>query len=86
MMEATDSRQSNDSGLRRWLMLGGPAHWRILQLGVDSVGVVVVDVFAEKVSKVILILDDHVVEKFSSCTPDPSLGDPILPRASECRR
>ena len=23
MMEATDSRQSNDSGLRRWSMLGG---------------------------------------------------------------
>jgi len=24
MMEATDSRQSNDSGLRRWLVLGDP--------------------------------------------------------------
>jgi hypothetical protein len=52
MMEATDSRQSNDSGLRRWSMLGGPAYRRILQLGVDSVGVVVVDQFSEEVSKV----------------------------------
>jgi len=62
MMKATDSRQSNDLGLRRWSMLGGAAHRRILQLGVDSVGVVVVDVLAEKVSKVIFVQDDHVIE------------------------
>jgi len=51
-----------DSGLRRWSMLGGTAHRRILQLGVDSVGVVVVDVLAEQVSKVVLIQDDHVIQ------------------------
>ena len=62
MMAATDSRQSNDSGLRRRSMLGGPAHRRILQLGVDSVGVVVVNVFAEEVSKAIFVQDDHVIQ------------------------
>jgi hypothetical protein len=43
-------------------MLGGSAHRRILQLGVDSVSVVVVNVFAEKASKVVLVQDDHVIE------------------------
>ena len=62
MVKATDTRQSGDLGLRRWSMLGASAHRRILQLGVDSVGVVVVDVFAEEVSKMILIQDDHVIQ------------------------
>jgi hypothetical protein len=47
--EYADSRQSNDSGLWRWAVFGGPADWGILQLGVDSVGVVVIDIFAEEV-------------------------------------
>jgi hypothetical protein len=29
---------------------------------VDTVGVVVVDVFPEKASKVVLVQDDHVIE------------------------
>ncbi len=62
MMEATDSRQSNNLGLGRRSIFGGSAHRRILQLGVDSVGVVVVDVFAKEVSKVIFVQDDHVIE------------------------
>ena len=62
MMKATDSRQSNDLGFRRRTMFGGSAHWRILQLGVDSVGVVVVDVLAEEMSKVVLIQHDHVIQ------------------------
>jgi hypothetical protein len=47
-MESTDSRQANDSGLRRRTVLGGSAHRGVLQCGVDSVGVVIVDVFAEE--------------------------------------
>ena len=43
-------------------MLGGTARRRILQLGVDAVCVVVVNVFAEKASKVVLVQDDHVIE------------------------
>ncbi len=66
-------------------MLGGAAHRRILQLGVDAACVVVVDVFSEKSLKVVLVQDDHVIEQFSACAPDPSLRDSVLPRASECR-
>jgi len=34
---------------------------------------------------VVLVQDDHVIELFSACISDPSLGDPILPRASKGR-
>jgi hypothetical protein len=62
MMKATDSRQSNDLGLRRGSALGGSAHRRILEFGVNPVCVVVVDVFPEKASKMVLVQDDHVIE------------------------
>jgi hypothetical protein len=52
---------------------------------VDSVGVVVVDVFAEKLSKVVLVQDDHVIQQLSASAPDPPLGDSILPRAPKGR-
>jgi hypothetical protein len=52
---------------------------------VDSIGVVVVDALSEKTSKVFLVQNDHVIESFSSSTPDPSLGNSILPRASKGR-
>jgi len=39
-------------------MLGGSAYRRILKLGVDSVVVVVIDVFVEEMPKVVLVLDD----------------------------
>jgi hypothetical protein len=47
---------------------------------VDSVGVVAVDVFAKKLSKMIPVQDDHVIQHLSPRAADPSLGDPILPR------
>jgi hypothetical protein len=45
---------------------------------VDSVVVVVIDVVADKALQVLLIQDDHVVEKLPASTPDPSRGNPIL--------
>ncbi len=59
--EYADSGQSNDSGLRRWSALGGSVHRRILQFGVASVGVVIVDVFAEEASKAVFVQEDHVI-------------------------
>jgi hypothetical protein len=32
-----------------------------------------------------LMQNDHVIQQFPASTSDPTLGDPILPRASECR-
>ncbi len=33
----------------------------------------------------VLVQDDHVIEQLSPCAPNPSLRDPVLPRAPECR-
>jgi hypothetical protein len=43
-------------------MFGGAAHRPILQLGVDTVCVVVVDVFSEKSLKVVLVQDDYAIQ------------------------
>ena len=48
MMESADAGQSNDSGLRRWPVFGRSTFRGIVELGVDSIGIIVVDVFAEK--------------------------------------
>jgi hypothetical protein len=45
----------------------------------DSVFVVVVDVFAQQVMQVPLVHDDHVIEKLPASASDPSLRNPILP-------
>ncbi len=50
-----------------------------------SVGVVVVDVFAKKLSKVALVHHDHVIQQLSTSAADPSLGNPILPRTPKGR-
>jgi hypothetical protein len=52
---------------------------------VDSVGVVVVDVFAKQTMKVPLIQDDHVIEKLPTSAAYPSFSNPILPWASKGR-
>ena len=83
--EYADSGQSNDSGLRRWSALGGSAPRRILQLGVDSISVVVVDVFVEKTLQVFLIHHDHMIEELATGSAGPSLGNPILPWTSKGR-
>jgi hypothetical protein len=77
--EYADSGQSNDLDLVRWSVLSSPTHGRISQASVDSVFVVVVDVFAQQVMQVPLVHDDHVIEKLPASASDPSLGNPILP-------
>jgi hypothetical protein len=63
MMEAADLGNADDLGLRRGSALDDPALRRISQLRVDAVCVVVLDVLAQKSSKMALVQDDHVVEK-----------------------
>ncbi len=58
---------------------------RIPQLSVDSVGIVVIDVFSKKTPQVLFIEYDYVIEQFSADAADPSFCDPILPRASKGR-
>jgi hypothetical protein len=42
-----------------------------LQLGVDAVYVVVVDVFSKQLLKVILVQNDHVIEKLVTSAANP---------------
>ena len=70
-MKATNSGFPDDLGLRRRSMLGGSPDRRISQPSVDSVGVVVVDVLAKKLPKMVLIQDDHVIEQLPASAADP---------------
>jgi hypothetical protein len=61
MMKPTNAGQSYNLGIRRRAGLGGSPDREIPKPSVDSVGVVVVDVFAEKTLKVFLVQDNHMV-------------------------
>ena len=82
MMKATDAGQPDNLGLRRRAVFGGSPDRRIPKPSVDSVFVVIVDVFAQQVMQVPLVHNDHVIEKLPASTTDPSFGNPILPRTS----
>ncbi len=51
----------------------------------DSVDVVVVDVFAEETLQVLLVQDNHVIQQLTASAADPSRGDSVLPGASKGR-
>ena len=76
MMKAANSGQSNDLGLGGRSVLGWPIHRGIPQPRVDSVGVVVVDILAEKTPQVLLVQNDHVIEKLPANAADRT--GPIL--------
>ncbi len=52
---------------------------------VGSVVVIVGDVLPEKLSEVAFVENDNVIEEFASDTPDPALGNAVLPGTSVCR-
>jgi hypothetical protein len=49
---------------------------------VDSVFVVVVDVFAQQAIQVPLVHDNHVIQQLPASAADPSFGNSILPWTS----
>jgi hypothetical protein len=49
---------------------------------VDPVGVVVVDVFAQKTLQVLLVRYDHVIKQLPARAADPTFRHSVLPRAS----
>ncbi len=56
-----------------------PTSGRISQPSVNSVFVVVVDVFAQQAMQMSFVHDDHVIQHLSASAADPSLGNPVLP-------
>ena len=75
MMKATDAGQPDNSGLRRRAVLGASPDRGIPKPSVDSIFVVVVDVFAQQASKVVLVQNDYVIEQFSAGAANPSFGN-----------
>lgn len=77
--EYANAGQPDNLGLRRRAVLGGSPDRGISKPGVNSVFVVVVDVFTQQAMQVPLIQDDHVIQHLSARTPDPPFGNSILP-------
>ena len=44
------------------------------------VAVIIPDELAQQAAKVILVEDDHVIEQFSTASPDPAFGHAVLQR------
>jgi len=79
MVKAADSGKPDNLGVRRWSIFSRPTCWRVSQTSVNSVGVVVVDIFAQQTMQVPFVHYDHVIQHLSANTADPSFGNPILP-------
>ena len=79
MMKAANAGQSNNLGLRRRAVLGRSPDRRIPKLSVDSIFVVIVDIFVQQAMQVPLIQDDHVIQHLSASAADPSFGSTVLP-------
>ena len=84
MVKASDPWQSGDSSTRGGSFLYRPPCWRVPQPRVDSLPVVVIDIFPEDSTEVILVDHDHVIQQLASHGSDPALRDPVLPGASVC--
>jgi hypothetical protein len=85
MMKAANAGQPDNLGLRRRGVLGGSPDREIPKPSVDSVGVVVIDVFAQQAMQMPFVHDDHMIEKLPADASHPSLGNPVLPRTQEGR-
>jgi hypothetical protein len=79
MVEAADARQGDDLGAGRRPRLERSAFGGIADHGVDSFGVVVVDVLSREPSQMFLAEYDDVVEKLSANTSHEALRCPVLP-------
>ena len=84
MVQSTESREGVDRAIspisdRYW-----PTGWRILRESeVRPIFMVIANLFGHQPLEVLLIPHDHVVQPVSSATPDPALGDAVLPRTAK---
>src|ERR1017187_3219995 len=51
----------------------------------SAVVVIVADVIIHEASQMLLVQNDHMIEKVAAAVADPALGDAVLPWASETR-
>ncbi len=82
MMETADTRDCDQ--VRKLPRLArNRAHRRCVFLKriVDSIHVIVRDVFSDQTAQMNLIEEDHVIEKVPSAAPDPAFRNSVLPGA-----
>ena len=70
MMKAANAGQPDNLGLRRRGVLGGSPDREMPKPSVDSVGVVVIDVFAQQAMQMPFVHDDHMIEKLPADASD----------------
>ena len=85
-MQPTKSRQRND------LVSAPRSRGRNATVGcvlpqseMSAIFVVIADVVFQQSFQVPLVQNDDVIKQISSHTPNPALGETILPRTAECR-
>src|SRR5450755_1954269 len=79
-MQSTKSRQRDDLARARDRRGSNSTTGRVLpESEMSPVFVVIADVFFQQSSQVPLVQNYHVVEQLSTHTPNPTLGDAVLP-------
>ena len=82
VVETPHTGKPGDLRAGRRSRLEWPPVRRISQPSVNSVSVVVGDVFTKSPTQMVLVEHNHVVEQFAATSADPSFRDPVLPGAS----
>src|SRR5215469_2073965 len=84
VMQSTESWQRDDF-VRAWRHRRGnsTAGCILCQSKMSPVFVVIADVFFQQSSQMSLVQDDHMIEQVPTHTPNPPLGDAILPGTSK---
>ena len=66
VVKTSDTQQSNHRGAIRRAGFDGPTDRRIADRGMNSLIVVVVDIFPEQPSQMVFVQDDDVIEKLAA--------------------
>ena len=85
MVKTSDTRQSNYRGAIGRAGFDGPTDRRIADRGMNSLIVVVVDIFPEQPSQMAFVQDDDVIEKLAAHASNEPFSGSVLPWASERR-
>ena len=84
VVQTSHAGQADHLGSLRGPFLDGTAVGSVADRGVDALGVVVVDVFPEQSSQLVLAHDHHVIEKLSANRSHEAFRGPVLPGTFQC--
>jgi hypothetical protein len=83
MVQTSESRHGNHLRIDRRTLCGRSASGSFFaQTEMNSVVMIVVDIFPHQTFQMAFIKDDDMVKKIAAARLDEPFGDPVLPRAS----